>query len=46
MRPHLYKNIVLTGGNAWFPGFRERIEAEVRSMAPVEYTVKVSRPEK
>lgn len=25
VQPHLNKNIVLTGGNALFPGFRERV---------------------
>ncbi|XP_072036241.1 actin-related protein 6-like [Amphiura filiformis] len=45
MRPHLYKNILLTGGNALFPGFRERVEADVRKMAPVEFDVKVTSPQ-
>ena len=25
IRPHLYSNIVLTGGNCLLPGFRERL---------------------
>ncbi|XP_012278622.1 actin-related protein 6 [Orussus abietinus] len=42
--PHLLGNIVLTGGNAKFSGFRERIIKEVRSLAPSEYTVNVVLP--
>lgn len=43
--PHLLSNIVLTGGNARFPGFRERIEKDVRSLAPSEYAINVHLPE-
>ncbi|XP_017762278.1 PREDICTED: actin-related protein 6 [Eufriesea mexicana] len=43
--PHLLSNIILTGGNAKFPGFRERIYKEVRSLAPAEYTINVHLPE-
>jgi actin-related protein 6 len=37
------RNIVLTGGNALFPGFRERLERDVRSLAPhlMEVVVRV-----
>ncbi len=38
-RPWLYRNIVLTGGNANFKNFRERIETEVRQLAPDMYDV-------
>ncbi|MCL4119484.1 UNVERIFIED_CONTAM: hypothetical protein GTU68_019164 [Idotea baltica] len=41
-RPHLYKNILLTGGNCNFPGFRERVFKDVRSMAPDDLTVNVT----
>ncbi|XP_038047554.1 actin-related protein 6-like [Patiria miniata] len=44
MRPHLFKNILLTGGNAMFPGFKERVESDVRSMAPALYDVRVTKP--
>ncbi|XP_033113780.1 actin-related protein 6-like [Anneissia japonica] len=44
MHPHLYNNIILTGGNSLFPGFRERVERDVRSMAPQEYNVNVFLP--
>ncbi|CAK9815391.1 Actin-related protein 6 [Anthophora plagiata] len=43
--PHLLSNIVLTGGNAKFPGFQQRIYKEVRSLAPAEYTINVHLPE-
>uniref|UniRef100_A0A2P2I776 Actin-related protein 6-like n=2 Tax=Hirondellea gigas TaxID=1518452 RepID=A0A2P2I776_9CRUS len=41
-QPHLYRNIFLTGGNCNFPGFRDRVYSDVRSMAPAEYQVNVS----
>lgn len=43
--PHLLSNILLTGGNAKFPGFKERVFKEVRSLAPSEFTVNVALPE-
>ena len=43
--PHLLSNIILTGGNAKFPGFRERIYKEVRSLAPAEYAINVHLPD-
>uniref|UniRef100_A0A3P8RNQ2 Actin-related protein 6 n=1 Tax=Amphiprion percula TaxID=161767 RepID=A0A3P8RNQ2_AMPPE len=45
MQPHFYQNIVLTGGNTLFPGFRERLEAELRSLAPAHLPVSVILPE-
>ncbi|XP_042571330.1 actin-related protein 6-like isoform X1 [Cyprinus carpio] len=45
MQPHFYKNIVLTGGNALFPGYRDRVYKEVRALAPVEYQVSVVLPQ-
>ncbi|KPP69784.1 ARP6 actin-related protein 6-like [Scleropages formosus] len=44
MQPHFFKNIVLTGGNALFPGFRERVYKEVRSLAPTDFDVSVVLP--
>ncbi|KAL7642925.1 UNVERIFIED_CONTAM: hypothetical protein RMT77_006214 [Armadillidium vulgare] len=41
-RPHLYKNILLTGGNCNIPGFRDRVFKDVRSMAHSDYTVNVT----
>lgn len=44
MHPHLFSNIILTGGNVLFPGFSERIESDVRTLCPDEYTVRVFTP--
>ncbi|XP_040895245.1 actin-related protein 6 isoform X1 [Toxotes jaculatrix] len=44
MQPHFYQNIVLTGGNTLFPGFRERLEAELRSLVPAHLPVSVLLP--
>ena len=38
-QPWLYRNIVLTGGSVKFPGFRQRLETEVRRLAPAEMEV-------
>lgn len=46
MQPHFYQNIMLTGGNALFPGFRERLEAELRSLVPAHFPVSVLLPAK
>lgn len=45
MRPTLMENIVLCGGNTVFPGFRERVYSEVRSLALDYYDVDVTLPE-
>ncbi|KAF5307202.1 hypothetical protein FQR65_LT00718 [Abscondita terminalis] len=44
-RPGLAKNIVLIGGNANFPGFKERVYADLRSYLPDHWTVNVYKPE-
>jgi actin-related protein 6 len=44
-RPILLSNIVLTGGNAAIPGFKERFELELRPLAPCEATVRAAVPE-
>lgn len=46
MWPHLLSNIILIGGNTKFPGFRDRIYKEVRSLAPAEYAINVFLPPK
>ncbi|PKS12356.1 hypothetical protein jhhlp_001656 [Lomentospora prolificans] len=43
--PGLLANIVVVGGNALFPGFRERLQREVASLAPDDCTVRVAVPE-
>ncbi|MEJ1277120.1 ARP6 actin-related protein 6 [Cricetulus griseus] len=45
MQPHFFKNIVLTGGNSFFPGFRDRVYSEVRCLTPTDYDVSVVLPE-
>ncbi|GAB6018585.1 Actin- protein 6 [Chamberlinius hualienensis] len=44
MRPHFYKNILLTGGCTLFPGFTERVYKDVRAMCPEDYDVNVTLP--
>ncbi|XP_034736206.1 actin-related protein 6-like [Etheostoma cragini] len=44
MHAHFYQNIVLTGGNTLFAGYRERLEAELRSLAPAHLPVSVLQP--
>lgn len=41
----LYHHILLTGGNARFPGVQERVEREVRALAPDYCSVSVVLPE-
>nr|XP_057931278.1 actin-related protein 6 [Doryrhamphus excisus] len=45
MQPHMYDNILLTGGNTLFPGFRERLETELRSLVPTHMPVSVMLPD-
>jgi actin-related protein 6 len=45
MHPHLYSNIVLTGGNVLFPGFSKRVESDIRKICPDDYTVRVFTPD-
>ena len=40
--PHLLSNIILTGGNTKFPGFRDRVFSDIRSLAPSEFAVNVT----
>lgn len=46
MQPHFFKNIILTGGNTLFPGFRDRVYKDVRMLAPTEFQVSVVQPQK
>lgn len=41
----MYQNILLTGGNAKIPGFKERIENELRACAPGSYEVNICLPD-
>ncbi|KAG8181275.1 hypothetical protein JTE90_022213 [Oedothorax gibbosus] len=45
VQPHLYKNIILTGGNACLPGFRDRVYEDVRKEAHHLFDVRVTLPE-
>lgn len=42
MRPCLLENIVLCGGNAMFPGYKDRIFKEVRALALDHFDVNVT----
>lgn len=46
LRPHFYDNIVLIGGSAGFPGFKERILQDVRKNASIYYDTNVFLPSK
>lgn len=40
----MYHNIILTGGNINIPNFKERLELELRSVAPIEYKIRIHVP--
>eukprot|EP01135_Chromosphaera_perkinsii_P002485 Nk52_evm1s224 gene=Nk52_evmTU1s224 len=46
VQEHLYNNIVLTGGSCSFPGFKERLEKELRSLVPDWFPVRIHLPER
>ncbi|KAK4026015.1 actin-related protein 6 [Daphnia magna] len=39
---HLYKNVLLIGGSCSLPNFKERVEKDVRTMAPAECEVRIN----
>jgi actin-related protein 6 len=41
----MYHNVLLVGGNAKIPGYKERVEMELRKLAPVNYVVRVFLPD-
>lgn len=43
-RPMLYANIVLTGGNVNIPGFKKRIESDVRMNCPSNFASIIHKP--
>ena len=45
MHPHLYSNILLTGGNCMFRGMKSRIESDVRKLSPDIFGVDVYLPD-
>ncbi|MHA2089945.1 MAG: actin, cytoplasmic 2, partial [Candidatus Kariarchaeaceae archaeon] len=44
IRPHLYSNIVLSGGSTMFPGLKERLHKELVALVPEGVEVKVVAP--
>ncbi|CAL2031346.1 hypothetical protein CAEBREN_04650 [Caenorhabditis brenneri] len=42
LRAALSENIIVIGGSSCFPGYRDRLLQDVRSMLPAEFDVKVS----
>ncbi|KAI0209778.1 Actin-related protein 6 [Lamellibrachia satsuma] len=45
MQPHMYGNIVLTGGNCVLPGFKDRLYEDLRALTPDEYDLNIHLPE-
>lgn len=43
---HLFANVLVVGGCACFPGMKERLEQELRSLAPDDIMVRVTLPDK
>jgi actin-related protein len=43
-RAAMYNNVLLVGGNAAIPGYKERVESELRKLAPTIYPVRVFLP--
>ena len=41
IRPKLFANIILSGGNTKFPGFDDRLEAELRMRAPDSAEIRI-----
>ncbi|RXW13629.1 hypothetical protein EST38_g12227 [Candolleomyces aberdarensis] len=44
IQTQLYKNIVVAGGNTMFPGFVDRLKAEIVTLAPSDMTVSLAAP--
>lgn len=44
--PFLLLNVILTGGNAKFPGYRDRVYKDLRCLAPDEFPINVTLPNK
>lgn len=42
VQSHLYKNILLIGGSCNIANFKERVEKDVRTMAPAECDVRIT----
>ncbi|XP_078662939.1 actin-related protein 6-like [Branchiostoma floridae x Branchiostoma belcheri] len=46
MHPHMYMNIILTGGNALLSGFKERVFSDLRALVPQQLEVRVHQPDR
>ncbi len=44
LRPHLYNNIVLSGGSTMFPGLKERLHKELVALVPESMDIKIVAP--
>ncbi|XP_050522217.1 actin-related protein 6 isoform X2 [Daktulosphaira vitifoliae] len=44
VRPHLFNNIIVTGGSACFPGFEERLTNDIRALTPDEFDITITIP--
>ena len=44
IRSDLYSNIVIAGGNTLFPNIQQRLEQELKALAPSPMTIKVIAP--
>ncbi|CAK9293636.1 unnamed protein product [Gordionus sp. m RMFG-2023] len=44
IRKDLYNNIVFSGGSTMYPGLKERLEKEIRALAPPTMTISVLAP--
>ena len=44
VRRDLYENLVMSGGTTMFKGAPERLEAEMKNLAPAKMKVKVNAP--
>mmetsp|Transcript_9575 Transcript_9575/g.11212 ORF Transcript_9575/g.11212 Transcript_9575/m.11212 type:complete len:102 (+) Transcript_9575:361-666(+) len=41
----MYHNVILTGGTVQLPRFKERLEMELRTLAPINYEIRVYVPD-
>ena len=45
-KPHLFENIIVIGGSSLFDGMQERLQSDIRALAPDDFSVKVKVAEK
>ena len=44
VRRDLYENLVMSGGSTMYKGMPERLEKEIKNLAPAKMKVKVNAP--